>query len=125
MRLSLLLFMFALTSCAPTVWDKPGATQADFSRDSAQCRLVARGMNSDSFYAEGSPKFVAGAALGNAVGTAVSTAATYRDCMMAIGYTPQQTGVASTDSATAISASSGNSHCGGDIRSADNACKGN
>jgi hypothetical protein len=81
--------VLALGACAPIVWDKPGATQAQFNQENAKCRLVARGMNSGDFYAEGKPAFVAGAAIGNAVGTAISTAATYRDCMMATGNTPQ------------------------------------
>jgi len=46
-------------------------------------------MNSGTFYAEGKPAFVAGAAVGNAIGTAINTAATYQDCMMATGYTPE------------------------------------
>src|SRR6266849_1209633 len=75
-------------ACAPTVWEKPGASQADFMRDSARCRLLARGMNSGDFYAEGSPKFVAAATLGNAIGTAINQQGTYRDCMMAVGYAP-------------------------------------
>jgi|SRR5271155_88784 len=86
---------FILAACAPTIWDKPGATQADFNQDSARCRLLARGMNPGDFYAQGSASFVAGAALGNAVGTAANQAATYRDCMMAVGYTPQSSGAAS------------------------------
>jgi hypothetical protein len=77
----------ALGGCAPMVFDKPGATQVDFSEDSAKCRLVARGMNPGSFYAQGSPGFVAGAAVGNAIGTAANQRATYKDCMMAAGYT--------------------------------------
>jgi len=32
---------------------------------------------------------VAGAALGNAVGTAINQQQNYRDCMMVVGYTPQ------------------------------------
>jgi hypothetical protein len=77
----------ALGGCAPMVFDKPGATQADFSEDSAKCRLVARGMNPGGFYAQGSASFVAGAAVGNAIGTAANQRATYKDCMMAAGYT--------------------------------------
>jgi hypothetical protein len=46
-------------------------------------------MNPGDFYAQGSAQFVAGAAIGNAVGTAVGQAATYKDCMMASGYTPR------------------------------------
>ena len=77
----------ALGGCAPMVFDKPGATQADFSEDSAKCRLMARGMNPGGFYAQGSASFVAGAAVGNAIGTAANQRATYKDCMMAAGYT--------------------------------------
>src|SRR5438105_2568927 len=78
-----------IVACAPTIWDKPGTTQVQFNQDSARCRLLARGMNSGDFYAEGSPKFVAAAAVGNAIGTAVNQQATYHDCMMAVGYTPR------------------------------------
>jgi hypothetical protein len=52
-------------------------------------------MNPGDFYAEGSPKFVASAAIGNAIGTAVNQAATFSDCMMAVGYTPRS-GAATT-----------------------------
>jgi hypothetical protein len=78
-----------LTGCAPVIWDKPGITQAQFAQEDARCRLVARGMNPGGFYAQGSASFVAGAAVGNAIGTAVATNATYRDCMVASGYTAE------------------------------------
>lgn len=86
--------VFALYACTPMVFDKPGATHAEFSQDSAKCRLVARGLTPGSFYAQGSESFVAGAAVGNAIGTAVNRRETYKDCMMATGYTleaPQTT----------------------------------
>lgn len=91
MRYKLFPIVACLTiaGCAPVIWDKPGVTQAQFNQENAQCRMVARGMNPGTFYAEGKPAFVAGAALGNAIGTAINTAATYRDCMMATGYTPE------------------------------------
>ena len=94
-----MLSCLVLGACAPTIWDKPGATQADFNQESAQCRLLARGMNSGGFYAQGSPSFVAGAALNNALGTAANQVATYRDCMMALGYTPQELGAATGEAA--------------------------
>jgi hypothetical protein len=72
------------------VFDKVGATQADFNQDSAKCRLVARGMNPGDFYAQGSAQFVAGAAVGNAIGTAINQRETYKDCMMAVGYTMER-----------------------------------
>jgi hypothetical protein len=46
-------------------------------------------MNPGDFYAQGSPRFVAGAAIGNAIGTDFDRAATYNDCMMAVGYIPE------------------------------------
>jgi hypothetical protein len=82
-------------ACAPTIWDKSDATQADFDQDSARCRLLARGMNPGGFYAQGSASFVAGAALGNAIGTSANQSAIYRDCMMAVGYTPRASAAAS------------------------------
>jgi hypothetical protein len=88
-RLVALVACVALFGCAPTIWDKPGATQADFNTDSARCRILARGMNSGDFYAEGSPKFVAAATVGNAIGTALNRQETFHDCMMAVGYTPR------------------------------------
>ena len=87
----------AMTACAPTIWDKPGATQADFNRDSGRCRLLARGMNSGDFYAEGSSKFVAAAAVGNAIGTAINQQGTYHDCMMAVGYSPSSSSSADAE----------------------------
>ena len=87
-RIVALFACLQMVACAPAVWEKPGGTQAEFNQDSARCRLLARGMNSGDFYAEGSPKFVAAAALGNAIGTAINQQGNYRDCMMAVGYTP-------------------------------------
>lgn len=88
-KLVTLLAGLLLSGCGQTLWDKPGATPAEFSQDSARCRLIARGLNPGGFYASGSPEFVAGAALGNAIGTAASQMGTYNDCMMASGYTPE------------------------------------
>lgn len=84
-----ILVALLVAGCGPTIWNRPGATQADFNQDDARCRLVAQGMNSGGFYAQGSPGFVAGASVGNAIGTAISTQATYRNCMVANGYTEQ------------------------------------
>jgi hypothetical protein len=104
-----LLTSMTLTACAPTIWDKAGGTQTGFNQDSAQCRLVARGMNPGTFYAQGSPAFVASAEVGNAIGTAANQAATYRDCMMALGYTPRNANEANVSEGA--SASPGD--CGG------------
>jgi hypothetical protein len=99
-RLAALLVCLAACACTPTVWDKPGATQDQFNQDSARCRLLARGMNSGDFYAQGSSGFVEGAVIGNAIGTAINQAATFHDCMMATGYTPSS-GAASVPSSAA------------------------
>lgn len=88
-KVAALIACVGISACAPTIWDKPGGSQAEFNQDSARCRLFARGMNSGDFYAEGSPGFVASAAVGNAIGTAVNQQATYHDCMMAVGYSPR------------------------------------
>jgi hypothetical protein len=100
-----------LGACAPTIWDKPDATQADFNQDSARCRLLARGMNPGGFYAQGSAQFVAGAALGNTLGTAANQRATYRDCMMATGYAPRASGGAEGEETDNASGPPG--QCGG------------
>ena len=60
------------------------------------------------FYAQGSVSFVAGAALGNAIGTAANQVATYRDCMMATGYTPRAANAEGDDTASGPPG-----HCGG------------
>jgi hypothetical protein len=100
-----------LGACAPTIWDKPDATQADFNQDSARCRLLVRGMNPGGFYAQGSAQFVAGAALGNTLGTAANQRATYRDCMMATGYAPRASGGAEGEETHNASGPPG--QCGG------------
>lgn len=121
-KLIVLVAGLSIAGCAPTIWDKPGGTQAEFNQENARCRLVARGMNSGDFYAQGSPGFVAGATIGNAIGTAINTAATYRDCMMAIGYTPRgasetaepvQAAGSGTDQAVASWVSDKPGHCSG------------
>jgi len=106
-----LVASLAVVGCAPTVWNKPGITQAQFNQDNARCRLVARGMNSGSFYTEGKPAFVAGAALGNAIGTAVNTAATYNDCMMADGYTTSRSSAVSRCLPLSASSSQSSPEC--------------
>ena len=39
-----------LSGCAPTIWDKPGATQADFARDSYDCE---KDMRQSGYYGGG------------------------------------------------------------------------
>ena len=85
-----------LSACAPTVWEKPGATQAQANQDSAKCRLVARGMNSGGSYSADPHGSATGAAVSNTFGSALNTASTYQDCMVAIGYRKASIGKVAT-----------------------------
>jgi hypothetical protein len=58
---------------------------ADFEVAKAQCSLMARHGGS-GFAAYGSANFVAGAALGNAIGESVRTQQDFNDCMLAGGW---------------------------------------
>ncbi len=71
-------------------WDRQGVSPVQLTQDNARCRLIARGMTPSGFYAEGPPRFVAGAAVGSAIGTAITANANYRDCMEMQGYTQKQ-----------------------------------
>jgi hypothetical protein len=69
----------------------PGMSAINFEPDSAQCRLIARGLETGfNFAASGSPKFVAastgGAALGYAISSAVEQNSNFNDCMEARGW---------------------------------------
>ena len=63
-----------LAGCAPTVWDKPGATQSDFNMDSYQCEKDAR---QSGYY-------------GNGLAGALEMKGFYDRCMVAHGYTARQ-----------------------------------
>lgn len=63
----------------------PGMSAADFDAGKARCSLMARHSGS-GFVAYGSPNFVAGAALGNAIGESVRTQQDFNDCMLATGW---------------------------------------
>ena len=43
--LLLLVSIVSLPACAPTVWDKPGATPAEFSADVERCGMIAEYAN--------------------------------------------------------------------------------
>ncbi len=38
----LALVSFGLSGCAQTIWDKPGATQADYNKDTYECEKDTR-----------------------------------------------------------------------------------
>jgi hypothetical protein len=57
---------------------------ADFEPAKARCSLLARHSGGD-FAATGSESYVAGAALGHAIGESVRTQQDFNDCMLASG----------------------------------------
>jgi hypothetical protein len=86
--IALVAAMVALAGCAPIDWVRPGTSPQQTTQDAAGCRLLARGMTPGGFYAQGTPAFVAGAAIADAIGTAAVTYANNVDCMKAKGYLP-------------------------------------
>ena len=79
----MLLFMGA---CATHQWAPgPGLSAGDFEPAKARCSLMARHSGS-GFVAYGSPNYVAGAALGHAIGESVRTQQDFNDCMVAGGW---------------------------------------
>jgi hypothetical protein len=83
------LMMIGLAGCAPGNW-APGAsgTSGALEPTKAQCSLAAR-HGGGGFAAAGSRNFVAGAALGYALGEVIRTQADYSDCMKANGWVPE------------------------------------
>lgn len=106
-------FVFTASACTLITWDKQGATQAEFNQDNAKCRLLARGMNPGGFYAQGSPQFVAGAAVGNAIGTAMNQRETYRDCMNMQGYSERGASAAAASASSSDAPTPGAGYGGG------------
>jgi hypothetical protein len=74
-----------LAGCATHEWAPGPDAKGTFEEANARCSLVARHSGS-GFYAQGSARFVAGAALGAAVGDAVRANADFNDCMAATGW---------------------------------------
>ena len=84
--LRLLPLACVLGGCVAHSWAPgPGMSAADFPRAKAQCELFARGQGG-GFYAQGSPNFVAGAALGAAIGQSIRQQNDFNDCMLANGW---------------------------------------
>jgi hypothetical protein len=85
-RLLLTAVTALLAGCVAHTWRPgPDARTTDFDEAKARCDLVAHGQPS-GFYAQGNPNFVAGAAVGAAVGDAIRTQNTFNDCMLATGW---------------------------------------
>jgi hypothetical protein len=83
---ALAMAALSLSGCAVHQWAPgPGMSAADFDADKARCSLMARHGGS-GFVAYGSPNFVAGATLGNAVGESVRTQQDFNDCMLVMGW---------------------------------------
>jgi len=75
-----------LAGCATHTWAPgPGVSVADFDPTKARCSIMARN-GGTGFAASGSASFVAGAALGNAIGNAIKANSDFNDCMVASGF---------------------------------------
>ncbi len=70
-NLVLALLLLGLSGCAPTIWDKPGVTQAEFNTDTYECEKDAR----QSGY------------FGGGLAGALRMKKFYGKCMVARGYT--------------------------------------
>ncbi len=80
-----MIVAFSLGGCVSHAWVAGPDVHATLAEQTAQCRIIARHGGS-GFYASGSPGFVAGAAIGNAIGNAVQANADFNDCMAANGW---------------------------------------
>ena len=75
-----------MSGCAAHTWAPgPGMSAADFEPTKARCSLMARNGGSD-FFAVGSQSYVAGAAVGHAIGESVRANQNFNDCMVASGW---------------------------------------
>lgn len=76
----------SLSGCATHTWAPgPGMSAVDFEPAKARCSLLARHGGS-GFVAYGSQSYVAGAAVGHALGETVRTQQDFNDCMLASGW---------------------------------------
>jgi hypothetical protein len=85
----LIASVMLLAGCAKTYVPIAGVPQANFEQSKAQCSIIAR-HGGTGFFAAGDPNFVAGAAVGNAVGNAVTAHQDFSDCMTMHGWTAAQ-----------------------------------
>lgn len=86
MRWVILTVGMVTAGCAPMMWDRPGATQADFNRDSYACERDSR---QSGYY-------------GNGLTGAVNMQGFFGRCMQAQGYTLRSS---ATDSSTPVESS--------------------
>lgn len=83
--------LLGLAGCTTYTWAPGPDVQGTQAEAAANCRLMAR-HSGGGFYAQGTPRYVAGATLGFAIVDAVRTQADFNDCMQAGGWvgTPQK-----------------------------------
>lgn len=81
------LLSLSIAGCASENWAPGPDARGTVQEATARCDLMARHPGG-GFIAAGSPRFVAGAAAGYAVGSAISAYLDYNDCMMANGWVP-------------------------------------
>jgi hypothetical protein len=80
-----MILALSLGGCVSHTWVPGPDVHATFEEQSAQCSMIARHGGS-GFAASGSPGYVAGVAIGNAIGNAVQANADFNDCMAANGW---------------------------------------
>lgn len=74
-----------LAGCVSHQWAYGPTASMPFEQASGECKLTAMGAEQGSI-AIGRPSFVAGAALGSAIGNAVRVNAAYNACLEAQGF---------------------------------------
>jgi hypothetical protein len=85
MRRGIAAGLLLLAGCASNEqWERIGPG-LELAQAQAYCDTVSMGAGS-GYYAQGSPAFVAGAAVGNAIGNAITQARVYRNCMTLQGW---------------------------------------
>ena len=82
---TLALSVFSLIGCATHTWVAGPDARGTFGEADGRCKLLANNTGG-GFYAQGSQQFVAGAALGAAIGQAVKAQNNYNACMEASGW---------------------------------------
>ena len=81
----LTISLVGLAGCASNTWAPGPNAKGSFEEAKGNCSLMAQG-SERGFYARGTQDFVAGAALGNAIGNAIREQATFNNCMSANGW---------------------------------------
>ena len=80
----------AIVAEAPAVNADGYRLASPFEKVKAQCELVANGLQPSPGFAMGSPEFVAGHAIGSAIGGMIAHAQNYEHCMTLNGFAKAQ-----------------------------------